>query len=267
MEYGKLIGEGRQAKVYEWGRNEIIKIFDSSVLNSDIENEYKKSIVAYELGIPSPYVKEIVDINGKRGIVYEKLVGSTLLKTMKNNVFKIKKSIQMVAENHVKLSKYNTNELPDIKKIIKDSMNRIDENILDEDKKKLINDYIDRLPEINGLCHVDFHPDNIIITKSGPKIIDWCNAASGDPCADAAVTAIIFTLCNNPPGTGKVINVLSKVLARYMKKVYINQYCKLAQKTVEEINKWMLPAAVLRLSYNLPEERKELVKIINSMFK
>ena len=173
----------------------------------------------------------------------------------------------MNTRSHVKLSEYSTNELPDIKKIIKDSMKRIDNHILDEKKKKLINDYIDRLPEINGLCHVDFHPDNIIITKSGPKIIDWCNAASGDPCADAAVTAIIFTLCNNPPGTGKAINVLSKVLARYIKKVYINQYCKLAQKTVEEINIWMLPAAVLRLSYNLPEESKTLIKLINSLLK
>lgn len=265
MEYGKLIGEGRQAKVYEWGRNEIIKVFDKSVLNSDIENEYKKSTIVYELGVSVPYVKEIVDINGEMGIVYEKLIGNTLLTNMKNNAFKIKKSIQILAENHVKLSQYSTNELPDIKKRIKDSMKYIHDDILDEDKKNLINDYMDRLPDSNGLCHVDFHPDNIIITQNGSKIIDWCGAASGDPCADAAVTVIILTLCNNPPGTGKVINVLSKLLAAYIKKVYINQYCQLAQKTVEEINKWILPAAVLRLSYNLPEERKTLVKIINAM--
>lgn len=264
MEYGKLIGRGRQAKVYEWGRNEIIKVFDSSVLNSGIENEYKKSTVVYELGVPVPYVKEIVDINGNKGIVYEKLIGNTLLTNMKNNVFKIKKSIQMLAENHVKLSQYSTNELPDIKKIIKDSMKRIHNDILNEDKKKLINDYIDRLPDSNCLCHVDFHPDNIIVTKNGPKIIDWSGAAAGDQCADAAVTAIIFTLSNNPPGTAKVINVFSKILARYVKKIYINKYCKLAQKSVEEINKWMLPAAVLRLSYNLAEERKTLVQLINS---
>lgn len=264
MEPGKLIGRVRAANVYEWGDNEVIKLFDASTTNSIIEREYKKSVIVHSLGIPVPYVKETIDIKGQKGIVYEKLGGNTLLTTMKSNPFKIKSSIKKLAEFHTNLSNYYTEYLPDIKIIMKNSMKEIDNSILDENKKELINNYIDRLPSKNALCHVDFHPDNIIITKDGPKIIDWCNAASGDPCADAAITAIIFTLCNNPPGTARAINVITKILTKHIRKIYLNEYLLLSNKAPEEIDRWILPAAVLRLSYNLPEERKTLISIIDS---
>lgn len=214
--------------------------------------------------MPSPYVKEISDMKGQKGIVYEKLIGHTLLAIMKSSPFKIKSSIEKLAEYHTKLSNCYTEDLPDIKVLIKNSLIHIDESILDKDKKRMINNYIDTLPNKKVLCHVDFHPDNVIITTDGPKIIDWCNAAAGDPCADAAITAIIFTLCNNPPGTPKIVNLITKILAKYIKKVYLNKYLFLSNIKLNEINKWLLPAAVLRLNYNLPEERKTLVSIINT---
>lgn len=35
-----------------------------------------------------------------------------------------------------------------------------------------------------GLCHFDFHPDNVVVTESGWKVIDWEAAGSGPPVAD-----------------------------------------------------------------------------------
>lgn len=90
----------------------------------------------------------------------------------------------------------------------------------------------------------------------GPKIIDWYNATSGDPFADAAINVIIFTLCNNPPETPRIINVITKILAKHIKKIYLNKYLLLSNKAPEKIHKWLLSATVLRLSYNLPEEKK-----------
>lgn len=42
-----------------------------------------------------------------------------------------------------------------------------------------------------GLCHFDFHPDNVIVTDSGWKVIDWVTAASGPPLADFARTLLL----------------------------------------------------------------------------
>lgn len=38
------------------------------------------------------------------------------------------------------------------------------------------------------LLHLDLHPLNILVSPNGPVVIDWTNAASGDPSTDVAMT-------------------------------------------------------------------------------
>lgn len=47
--------------------------------------------------------------------------------------------------------------------------------------------------ELDGgrLLHVDFHPDNVLLSSRGPVVIDWANACSGDPAFDIAMTWVI----------------------------------------------------------------------------
>jgi aminoglycoside phosphotransferase (APT) family kinase protein len=40
--------------------------------------------------------------------------------------------------------------------------------------------------------HGDLHPDNVILSPSGPVLIDWTNACAGDRGADLAQTWIIL---------------------------------------------------------------------------
>jgi tRNA A-37 threonylcarbamoyl transferase component Bud32 len=42
------------------------------------------------------------------------------------------------------------------------------------------------------ILHLDLHPDNVILTASGPVLIDWCNATEGAPECDIALTALIL---------------------------------------------------------------------------
>ena len=43
------------------------------------------------------------------------------------------------------------------------------------------------------LVHLDLHPMNVMITPTGPIVIDWPNAARGDPLTDVAVTLVLLT--------------------------------------------------------------------------
>ncbi len=53
----------------------------------------------------------------------------------------------------------------------------------------------DRLHEIpfegERLLHVDFHPDNVLLSARGPVVIDWANARAGKPALDVAMTWVI----------------------------------------------------------------------------
>jgi aminoglycoside phosphotransferase (APT) family kinase protein len=42
------------------------------------------------------------------------------------------------------------------------------------------------------VLHLDLHPENVILTDDGPFLIDWTNAAAGDPEYDLAVTWAIL---------------------------------------------------------------------------
>ncbi|MFB9659908.1 phosphotransferase [Glycomyces mayteni] len=48
--------------------------------------------------------------------------------------------------------------------------------------------------DMNGrtILHLDLHPENIIETPAGPAVIDWTNAAAGDPAVDRAVSWTII---------------------------------------------------------------------------
>jgi aminoglycoside phosphotransferase (APT) family kinase protein len=41
------------------------------------------------------------------------------------------------------------------------------------------------------LIHLDFHPDNVLLSSRGPVVIDWANSRSGKPALDVAMTWVI----------------------------------------------------------------------------
>lgn len=47
-----------------------------------------------------------------------------------------------------------------------------------------------------GVCHFDLHPDNVIVTPDGWRVIDWLNVGMGPTAADFARTLL---LRSDPP--------------------------------------------------------------------
>jgi aminoglycoside phosphotransferase (APT) family kinase protein len=50
------------------------------------------------------------------------------------------------------------------------------------------------------LLHLDLHPDNVILSATGPFVIDWTNARRGDPTLDVALTWVIAATSGGPVG-------------------------------------------------------------------
>ena len=50
-----------------------------------------------------------------------------------------------------------------------------------------------RFGEPAAVLHLDFHPDNIMLTANGPVVIDWSNVSLGPAAADVAESWIIAT--------------------------------------------------------------------------
>ncbi|WP_282699640.1 aminoglycoside phosphotransferase family protein [Streptomyces sp. CC219B] len=42
------------------------------------------------------------------------------------------------------------------------------------------------------ILHLDLHPDNVMLTPDGPRVIDWSNTEEGDPGLDWGTSAVIL---------------------------------------------------------------------------
>ena len=190
MEKGKLIAQGRTAEVFEWEQDKILKLFRAGLPKSMIENEYENSANIYKQLSLVPKVYKLIEVDNRIGIIYEKVNGKTMMQVIASKPWRVKKEAQRFAELHKSIQEKVHFELPNCKKTLKDNISRTD--LLQEDIKTRLYEYIDELEEGNILCHGDFHPDNVLITKNGEIIIDWMTATQGNPFADIARTSIML---------------------------------------------------------------------------
>ena len=76
------------------------------------------------------------------------------------------------------------------------------------------------MPDGNRLCHGDFHPGNILVTKHGPIIIDWMTASKGTACGDVARTSVILEAAQAPEGTPM------RGVLEFVRKLFLSTYIK-----------------------------------------
>jgi streptomycin 6-kinase len=57
-------------------------------------------------------------------------------------------------------------------------------------------------PELGDgpLLHMDLHPENVLLSPTGPVVIDWANARAGDPALDVAMLWVIGWTSGGVPG-------------------------------------------------------------------
>ncbi len=70
-----------------------------------------------------------------------------------------------------------------------------------------------RFSEGNSILHFDLHPDNVMITDSGPVVIDWSNVALGDPLAD-----VMFSWMLMSTGEPDSVPVFLRPIARFVRR-------------------------------------------------
>jgi Ser/Thr protein kinase RdoA (MazF antagonist) len=49
-----------------------------------------------------------------------------------------------------------------------------------------------------ALLHRDLHPENVILSPNGPVVVDWTNAAAGEPALDVALVWVILVGTGDP---------------------------------------------------------------------
>ncbi len=267
---GEVIGKGRAAEVIYWGNNRVLKLFYKKFPSNIIDYQFKVDTLVGKIfpNCPKPFEK--IKENGRIGILYEYIEGITLIEFMKKKIINIGKALRMLAEIHVEMHKYESKDINSLKNIFKPIIHQT--NLLDDDQKKEITNYIEKLPDGNAICHGDLHPDNIIVSKNKLYVIDWANTYSGNPNSDVARTFYLIKYGTSPSDEDTlkksfIHRFLYKAIKSRLSKIYVKHYLKLTGISLKEIKKWDLAIFATRLRESVPLEYDNLLKMINNSLK
>ena len=262
MEKGKLIGQGRTSEVFEWDKENILKLYKKGMPPEAVNNEFNISNCVYKKGILTPCAKEIIDLEERKGIVFQRIHGVSMMQFFVSKPLYIAKEAHRLAELHYEMHKIKVVGIPKQKQSIIEGINATER--LTEDKKSFIINYMESLKEESFLCHGDFHPDNVLISGDKHIIIDWMTGTVGNSVSDVARTYLLLTTGALPPGTSILKkNIIGLGRHRFYSE-YIKWYLKRSDILMEDVEKWILPVAAARLREWLPEDEKiRLMKIID----
>jgi len=257
------IAEGRTAEVRMYGDGKIIKLFHAGFPIDTVHYEYKMSRLVYESGIATAKPYELVEYEGKTGIVYGYLhSSSTLLARMSAEPGSIDFYAEWMARLHAEMHSRTVDaaRFSSIHSLHDALQHRIGESEgLTELEKDAVTRYLQQLPRGNSLCHGDYHPENVMIGEEA-NIIDWMTGAIGHPAADAARTVLLLEMGRLPEGAPQaVVEGLARTRSHF-KESYLRYYIRYSGISEASIRQWMLPIAAARLVEWIPEDEKSQLR-------
>jgi tRNA A-37 threonylcarbamoyl transferase component Bud32 len=256
----KVVAYGRTAELLQYDDRHVLKLFKPGIPSNLPEEEFVISQLVYQSGIQAPKPVDLIEWNERKGIIYQKIAGPTMLQAIRMNPWSIRKQASRMAEIHVKVHSKSIMDLPEQKGVMTDKIKQA--SLLTENEKKTVLAYLTDLKEDTKLCHGDFHPDNILLGAS-TWTIDWMTGAKGNPAGDVARTMLLLELGTLPDETPKLIGYLFTVIRKILSRNYVRHYLKYSSLQYEEIEKWLVPVAAARLTEWIPEkEKNKLVALI-----
>lgn len=240
----KVIAVRTNKTIYREG-DKAIKVFDEDYSKTDVLNEALNQARAEETGLNVPKVLEVMKTEGKWAIVSEFIEGKTLEQLITENPDKKDEYLEAFVNLQMEV---HSKEAPLLNKL-KDKMNRkISETGLDATTRYELHTRLESMPKHKKVCHGDFYPSNIIMTKDNvPYILDWAHVTQGNASADVARAYLLFWLHGE-------IDMAEK---------YLNLFCKKSDTAKQYIQKWIPIVAASQLVKGKAEEREFLYNWIN----
>lgn len=190
---GEKIGAGAFSEVYAWAPGQVIKLFKPGVSRWMPRQELRMLRAVRAAGAPVPEVFGELTLDGRFGIVLERLDGPTLWHLSRTGAVTFEQAGAIVAA--LAMSLHKTSAPPEVLSV-REHMER--ELRYDDGKipKRIAADIlalIDRLPPGEGLCHCDLSPGNFIMTAEGPKLVDWTFAMRAPAALELGFLHVILS--------------------------------------------------------------------------
>jgi aminoglycoside phosphotransferase (APT) family kinase protein len=251
LQRATLVGKGFTSDVYAWGEGRVLKLFHSWVPAYRTQREYTVTRAIHGAGLPAPAVYELISIDGRNGIVIERVEGLSMLRHVQARPWTLFSAVRCLAELHAQIHCcVSPIELPSQREWISRGIDRSPE--LSPAQKQAARKALDALRDGTALCHGDFHPENVLFTARGPVVIDWETATRGDPLGDVACTSRLIQKASLPRWTPRYMHHLLKCSRALLHRSYLNRYFQLRPGSRRQIENWKAPLNAAATSWRVP---------------
>jgi hypothetical protein len=186
---GAVIGRGRTAEVYKWGDEQALKLFHDDLPEARVRRESRVAAVLSALAVSAPRFDGAIEIAGRRGLLFERVAGPTMLALLVRRPWLVSQLAQQFADLHVRIHHQVGSDLPPQRAYLAGLIAAAPD--VPSEMRQAALKRLSSLPEGTAVCHGDFHPDNVIMAGHGPVVIDWMAAVRGEPAADVARTLLL----------------------------------------------------------------------------
>lgn len=178
----KLLGQGNTATVYEWDEDKVVKLYREGYPEKSIAKEYNNAKLMELGGFQFPRAYDLVNVEGKRGIIFQRIQGSVFLEELFNRE-QFEANVKKMARLHKGILKNVRREAESYKSFLLSYAKRENDKMLEMN--------IEALPGGEFLCHGDFHPANIMVSNDELYVIDFMNVCKGPKLYDIARTVYL----------------------------------------------------------------------------
>lgn len=264
MQDREIIGRGRTAEVLAWTPGYVLKLYYSWWPIAKIEYEAQIGRAVHAAGIPAPQVGDLVEVEGRHGLLYERISGQSIEDILRTQPDRHEELALSLAQLHASLHAKSAGELataiPTGRSRLTRAIESVDEDILNANLKEKVLGILNTLPGGDSICHGDFHPGNILMSNSTQYIIDWENINLGNPLADVARTSLLFDTAHL--SSPDLAHGEARALVDHFRDLYIAEYTLISNTTSSMIHAWRVPVAAARLHEGIAEEQAYLLDII-----
>jgi tRNA A-37 threonylcarbamoyl transferase component Bud32 len=257
---GAPLARGSRSVVHEWGSSAVAKVPLASTPEGWIRFEAAYAATVSQSGLPVPRVLGIERLHGRDISIFERIDGPTMWDSLLSQPSSAESFGELLAELHhqvfavaplISLPAQRTRLVTKLR----EASRRTHTELLQ---------LIDMVPISSTpavLCHGDFHPKNVMLTKAGPVIVDWFDACRGSAVGDIARSSLLLEGSQLESGEhlpGGSSSVIATLRAHYLQRI-----CSLQQTTAHEIERWRDVQQGARLSEGVAQHLTAAGQLLN----
>jgi aminoglycoside phosphotransferase (APT) family kinase protein len=243
LEPGRLIGSGKEAEVFEYGR-EVLKLYRLGIAKRSAFREAAILAIIEAFDVPAPRTLGVRTVGERWGVIMTRADGPSFAEAMGGRTEALPVYMKAMVRLQLAIHRHEAVLLPDLKPRLMDRIRRA--TILGAARQGRLLDRLADMPAGDRLCHGDFHPFNVMGEPDNACIVDWLDATRGEPAADACRSYLLM-----------------RGVEPTWASAYLDAYATESGLSPNDILGWLPILAAARLAEDVPSETEALMAIVD----